>query len=374
MLADHDSNYIKRVGQILFDKKTLNEYEINVLNLFFIHATMNKFNKENTSILLTNNEFLLKNRLKLYKHVNYISKGIKEYLDIVTVNEAREFIGLFLRYNDIYLLTANPESNSQYGCNRGLWYWYLFRSKIPNFHVGALIDEPFLDAISTRFVYLLRSVDEIGFQYYKGVNNDTLDDMMYHFNYSISLITGIFDSLALVARNKYSLEYRGDDIPQRTSLNPKAGKDFLRALREENLELREHIQDFVNIIKLVYKLRELVVHGKLLGKSRFSRGLWEMNVLKSDKSILMYFPENNRRQKYKPLTEWGLYILNDEFVLVEPFDFIKRLLKLLFNFTNEYLRLLEFNDFIEELRSNNNNDNFVKGIDLLKEDSLSLWL
>jgi hypothetical protein len=162
MLADHDSNYIKRVGQILFDKKSLNEHEINALNLFFVHATMNKFNRENTCILLTNNEFLLKNRLELYKHVNYISKGIKEHLDIVTVNEAREIIGLFLRYHHEYLLS------SYYRCNRGLWYWYLFRSKILNFHVGALIDEPFLDAFSTRFVYLLRSVDEIGFHFIKG--------------------------------------------------------------------------------------------------------------------------------------------------------------------------------------------------------------
>lgn len=373
-LVDYESNYIKSVGQKIFNKESLKNDEIDALNLFFVYATLNNFNRDNTHILLTNNGFLLKNRLELYHHASSLSEEIKDHLDIVSANEARELIGLFLRYHHKYLLSAKPESNTQYGCNRGLWYWYLFRLKIPNFHVGALIDEPFLDAFSTRFVYLLRSVDEIGFQYYKGVNNDTLDDMMYHFNYSISLITGIFDSLALVTKNKYRLEYRGDDIPQRTSLNPKAGKDFLRVLREENSELRTHIHNFVNIIKLVYELRELVVHGKLLEKSRFSSGLWKINVLKIDKSVLMYFPRNNRRQKYKPVTEWGLYILNDEFVYLEPFDFIKRLVKLLFNFTNEYLRLLGFNDFIEELRSNNNNDNFVKDIDLLKEDSLILWL
>jgi hypothetical protein len=46
---------------------------------------------------------------------------------------------------------------------------------------------------------------------------------MYHFNYFISLITGIFDALALITKDQYNLNFRGDNYPQRTSLNPLAG-------------------------------------------------------------------------------------------------------------------------------------------------------
>ena len=63
-----------------------------------------------------------------------------------------------------------------------------------------------MDALANRFEFLLRSVDEIGFLYYMKVNNDIKVDMMYHFNYAITLITGIFDSLALITKNTYELK------------------------------------------------------------------------------------------------------------------------------------------------------------------------
>ncbi|MFA0846969.1 MAG: hypothetical protein ACC614_05330 [Methanobacterium formicicum] len=372
ILADHDFNYIKRVGQILFDEKSLNEHEITALNLFFVHATLNKFNRENTGILLTNNEFLLKNRLKLYKHVNYIPKRIKEHLDILTVNEAREISGLFLRYHNKYLLSAEPEFNTQYCCNRGEWYRLFFRSKVPNFHVGTLIDEPFLDAFSTRFLYLLRSVDEIGFQYYMKVNNDTLDDMMYHFNYAISLITGIFDSLALITKNKYNLQFKGDEYPHTTSLNPKAGRNFLKAVREINPELRNLTIQNVDFIKIIYVLRELIVHRETTQNTRFKdKEGRELRGFEINKELKNHIRScGDKKLPYISLTNWGVHETRRGTLNLEPFHFIKAATNLLIGFSNRYLELLGFNNFQEDLKSKNLND---LDINLIKEDGLTLF-
>lgn len=359
-LFDYERDYINDVGVELFNK-SLNREKIEELNLIFIQAALNRFNTDNTCIMITNNDFLLKKRL-LFDQYTHIRTDIQKHLHILTIEEAKEFLGLFLRFQNEYIKFADPVLRRQHKCNKGLWYWYLFRYNVPNFHVGTLINEPFLDAFSTRFVYLLRSVDEIGFRYYKGVNNDTIDDMMYHFNYSISLITGIFDSLALITKNKYNLQFDDENIPQRTSLNPKVGKSFLRAIREEYPDLRKHIRGHVNFIKLIYELRELVIHGKLLEKTRFSgENNWEMGALKVDESILMYFPREYKTQKYKPLTGWGVYKNNGQicnlggYIFLEPFEFIKNVVKVLISFSNGYLRLLGFNDFLEEQKKSKRN-------------------
>ena len=109
-----------------------------------------------------------------------------------------------------------------------------------------------MDGFSQRLCFLLMCIDEMGFQYYSGVNNITLDNMTYHFNYFILLMTGIFDSLALQTTDKYSLTFKDSNNPSRISLNCKNGKDFLRALREKNLPLREHIQNNNDLIQAPY--------------------------------------------------------------------------------------------------------------------------
>jgi hypothetical protein len=125
-------------------------------------------------------------------------------------------MNLFLKYRKQYLSSVRPHPKIQpHGFNRGLWYWYSFRTKVPFFHVGVTINEPYLDAFSSRFINILMSIDEIGIQYYSGVNNDTLDDTMYHFNYFITLISGIFDALALTTKDKYELTFSMDNTQKK---------------------------------------------------------------------------------------------------------------------------------------------------------------
>jgi hypothetical protein len=74
---------------------------------------------------------------------------------------------------------------------------FVSNCKLKNSNLVDMFSNSILDGFSQRFCFLLMSIDEMGFQYYRGVNNVTMDDMLYHFNYFILLITGIYDSLAL---------------------------------------------------------------------------------------------------------------------------------------------------------------------------------
>jgi hypothetical protein len=56
-----------------------------------------------------------------------------------------------------------------------------------------------MGSISSRLIDMLKAIDEIGANYYKGANNDTMEDTLYHLNYWITLYSGILDALAWIS-------------------------------------------------------------------------------------------------------------------------------------------------------------------------------
>lgn len=60
-------------------------------------------------------------------------------------------------------------------------------------------------SISGRVKDMLKAIDEIGMNYYKGSNNDTMEDMLYHFNYWVTLYSGVLDALAWISLYRYSI-------------------------------------------------------------------------------------------------------------------------------------------------------------------------
>ena len=327
---NHQMRDIEEIGKFKHIEK-------EAIVLTYIQALLNS--PHDMNIFITNNKTLLKNRLWLESHVPGLPQGC--YLNIVSVEGAKEIMDLFSKYQNKYYISGN------HSCNEGQWYRLSFLSKVPNFHVGH-VGDPFLYAFSNRFIYLLMSVDKMGFQYYLGVNNDTLNNILYHFNYIISLMTGIFDSLAIITQEQYNLTFKGDPIPPaKISLNPRAGRDFLRALRDSkrNPNLRKHINNYVNFIKLIYRLREVIIHREMLQKTALefigSDEKWKANFVKIDHDIADCIRLcNDGDQKYEPITQWGRYRLhNDNFL--EPFQFAKSATMILITFSNEYLELLD---------------------------------
>src|SRR5450759_2745183 len=136
------------------------------------------------------------------------------------------------------------------------------RLKLPHYNVG----DPMIDALSLRFQYILMALDEIGIQFYSGTGNDTMDNTLYHFNYLISLITGIFDNLALKTNSHLAINFV--DL-RKVCINNNSGREFLREIRNKNQGLRDHISVYMDFINLIYEFRELVVHREGLSSTAF---------------------------------------------------------------------------------------------------------
>ena len=336
---DYLAEDVERVGQQIYGKKCLDSSERETATLPFVLVALSLYGlRDSSRILITDREVLLKNRLRL-------EAGFPgQPQNIVSFEEAKEIMDLFLKYRSKYYIVHS------FGCDKGLYYWLSFRSRVPHFHVC----KPILNAFATRFVYLLTSVDEIGFQYYSRADNNAMDSMMYHFNYFVSLVSGVFDSLAIETRDVYSLGF--EQHPNKVSLNPKVGRDFLKEVRKSNRELRHHITEYANFMKLIYELRELVVHRELLGRMAIGScrdmGPWRMNLFRISRDIaLLIRASGDRSSKGDQITPWGVYRLADTEYLLEPFRFVKSVARKLVAFADEYLRLIGFSDFLEDLHN-----------------------
>ena len=318
------------IAKKIYEKKKIQKNELEKIIYVFIQAVFNRFEKSN--IYVTNEKILLKNRLWFESHF----PGYP--LNIMSVKEASIFLDLLFKKNEEYCVS------SRYTLNKGYWYWLSMRLKLPHYNVG----DKMLDALAYRFYYALMALDEIGIQYYTGVNNDTMDNMFYHFNYLISLITGIFDNLALKTNTALGINFRPGP---KVSLSNKNGRDFLREIRSKDQTLRNHIHSYVEFINLIYLFRELVIHREGLSKTGFenidTNGKWKANFIKITKEIKEKIDLcGDKKDVYNPFTKWGVYRIHTEFLL-EPYHFSIQSLITLKKFVDEYLRLLGCPSFIE---------------------------
>jgi hypothetical protein len=346
---------IEAIGKHIYKKQLLTSEEREAILLVFVHSALNI--RDEMRVMTTNNKVLLSNRIWFESHFP------GRPLNIATVEETKGVMDLFAKYRNKYYISDHNTIN-KWG-----WYWHSFRSKIPNYHVGDSI----LDALASRFVYLLMSVDEIGFQYYSGANNDTMETMIYHFDYFISLISGIFDALAIRTKNQLGIKFDKDSIDSRTSLNPKAGKEFLKEVRDKSPSLRQHITKHIHFIKLIYALRELVVHREMLPKSGFEdvNKKWKANFITVDTNIVNLITQcGDRSQNYEPMTVWGLYTETPRFCFLEPYHFSKAAATTLVSFCDIFLHLLGFGDFVASLEGRAKKDIFMRTMEIFREDSL----
>jgi len=275
----------------------------------------------------------------------------------MTIVEASEYLDLIYKYNERYYITG------YYLLDKGLWYWHSMRLKIPHFNVG----DSYINALATRVTYICMAIDEIGMQYYRGVNNNTMDNTLYHFNYIISLFTGIFDNLALSTNNQLGINYI--DL-RKVSLN---NDDYLKEIKSRKVELRKHIANNRNFIRLIYKFRELVIHREGLETSSFHHGgdpPWEANFITISEEIENRINEINRDYLYDPFTIMGYYSIDSFRRFLEPYHFSKKAAKILFNFVDRYLELLGFPNFIEEQRKKD--DSYTRTMNVFEKYHLGI--
>lgn len=331
----------------VFGVENLNIKQKRAISLLMdFYALVNTNDNFIANFLITNDKMLLKNRLAFEKILNKDNKYVNiQELNIINVDESSELIDLFFKINEEY-------HTGRVSINEWTWYWYSFRNKVPFYHVH--IENELYSSFANRFTYVLKSVDEMGMQYYKGADNSTQVNIIYYFNYFISLITGIFDNLAIITKEQYNLEFEGDNYPSSISFNPKAGRNFLNAIRNENPDLRNHLIEYSGLILILYRLRELIIHKQMLEGAAFkNKDKTEYNILKIDELTERYIRVcGDKNRKYDSFTQWGVFkekILPETYFL-EPFHFAKSATQLLIKFSNIYLKLLGNSNYIEEER------------------------
>lgn len=330
---------IESLGLRLFDKKTLTESMVRDLEIIFEVGALTERHIKSVSrlsteppavetLFVTSRHRILQNRKKI--EFEFYGKRINS----MTLQEAKEIVGLFLKYRGHYRLAHNIiVSKSSY-------YSTSFNSRFPRLKLS----NPTLYAFFRRMIFLLMTIDEMGFQFFSGANNATMTTSVYYFNYFITLVTGIFDSIA-----NYLCDDLRLDVPQKSwiSINPKAGEDLLEKVGLANKPLRELIQAYEPLVKLFYELREDVIHRNLLEEIGISTvGLgnaeWRLNCIKINLKVKQYIKEcKEQNQKYSYFSSWGLYNLyKDRELYLEPYTFVKASSKKLIEFANEVFNLL----------------------------------
>ncbi len=332
---------ILSTAKAVYGKEKITEDEFARVLAVFIQASFSKFEKSN--IYITNDDLLLKKRLWFESHFPGCA------LNIMSVAEASLFLDLFFKKNGQYLASHG------YILNKGYWYLLSLRLRLPRYNGG----DEMSSALATRMSYALMALDEIGIQYYNGVNNDTMDNTLYHFNYLITLFTGIFDNLALMTNTKLGI---GFVDKRRISLSHGSGREFLKKIREKNLPIREHINSYVDFINLIYLFREKVIHQEGLTKtgfeSRSADGVWYANFIKISKEVQQRVKAcGDKASPYDPFTEWGSYQLYNEDYL-NPYSFSTAAMRKLIEFVDKYMELLGCPSYLEEIKKMN--DDFTK--------------
>ena len=341
---------IRAIAQKLYGRLQITEDKLDRIRTVFIQATFNRSDKH--SIYITNDKLLLERRLWFESHF----PGWP--LNIMSLEESSMFLDLFFKRKGKYY------ASSKYALNKGYWYWLSMRSKLPHFNVG----DPLIDALAFRFYYCLMGLDEMGIQFFLGSGNDTMDNTLYHFNYLISLITGIFDNLALKT-NTY-LKICFSDL-RKVSLSNISGREFLREVRCKNQVIRDHIALYMNFIQLVYTFREIVIHREGLAKVSFQyRGdnaKWTANFIRISEEQKNYIKIcRDVSSVLDPFSKWGLY--ESKGLFLEPYHFSTRAITTLKSFVDKYLELLSYPSFIETQKQKD--DEFTKTLNVFERDHL----
>jgi len=291
-------------------------------------------NRETANIFITGDSVLLTKRLWFESH---FPGGI---LNIMSLEEATIFLDLFLKRKGKYLISAH------FSLNKGYWYLLSMRLKLPHYNVGDLM----IDALSQRFEFVLMALDEIGIQFYLGTDNDTMDNTLYHFNYLITLTTGIFDNLALKTNTELGINFA--DM-RKVCINNNTGREFLREVRRRNQTLRDHISNYMTFINLIYELRELIVHREGLAHTAFENrddNHWRANLITINEDVRERLRTcGDVSSEFDPFTLWGFYQLHD--FLLEPYHFALEATGKLRAFVDRYLELLGSPSFIASART-----------------------
>lgn len=256
--------------------------------------------------------------------------------NIRTPLEAAKIAGLFLRSHDIYTIEAGPKFKRN--TDRGMFYWVLARHRLPGMwpYFSACLKAEKIrgddigqlgQSILVRSVRALEARDAIGVQFYIPQNNNTQDQMMYHFDYLTLVLAGALDAQAMVTNRAFKVMNKERYATFRLF-------DFREKLKQKiSPELCEILSDkrFNNLLTLLYEPRN-TIHRAALQSITFQDGSKPLQTL-------VQIPQPTGQalwtaaEQFGGAEKWGLVGQFGD-VLIEPYSYA-------FTLVEECLKLID---------------------------------
>jgi hypothetical protein len=400
--ADFDIKTIKVTNGInnkLFEKP-LTEGEKQFLRLIVKCASTNNNFKStyvDNAVFVTENHDFLGKFIATDNKSDLHLRAFFPTLRLVDLDQALEVLDIFAKSNGYYF---GPKTEG----DMTSWYGLFLCSKLshgPAFHKNVFINSTpseFVQALVFRFLKILLCIDYMGEQHYfgrsrmvvmdaamsiegveqlkkNGLYNEKLkgfvnldDDLLifYHMEYLISLVTGIFDNLAIETANKYHISLARNRI----SLSKDAGREFLKDLANKDPVVKNHIDSNRDFINLIYDCRERVVHREGLKRKMAPLAAHWSNFIEIDHAIKNYIKNcGDKQSRYKQITEWGIVVQQGN-IYLDPFYFAKHVFLKLTAFSDDYLKLINFPKFSDGV---NQSHELIQELNYFQNNSLRIY-
>jgi len=191
--------------------------------------------------------------------------------NIITAEQALELVRILLIAHNRYYISTELR------VNEGFYYLYRFKRLFKEFqHAwtvatyahGTGLSEKINDhlaSLETRLMFICMAYDKVAFLSLKTANHDVQNNQLYHLVYFVMLITGTFDNLAHIIKERYQLKINDRwDISLRIPQNKKT-TEFYKKLEYHNVNLHAFLtaMNTQRDIKIFYPLRDSLTHREL---------------------------------------------------------------------------------------------------------------
>jgi hypothetical protein len=344
----HQSRYSQRHIQMITgyysDDEIIKSAE-NVILIAEVHHALRR------DILVTMSPILLEHRDNL------------GYSNIFSPIEAAKLIGLFLRCRNNLVGRVGGITVL---IDKGLFYWMLARSKLPamwRYNSGCgYAKKTHGDEISmlgqsvlVRCKRIMQARDAIAEQFHQTQNNNTQDEIMYHFDYVTLLLVGVFDAQAKITNYVYDLGKKKGGIGFQKD-------NFLKALGKSKAK------DLFQLVKSNH-CKHLITMLHTIRNTIHNAGLHTYTLIGFTDAAqsLVSVPDNMQEALWETSqilgspSEWGL--VREEYKMIdgetkaevpkvrislEPYSYVTKLIEVWFELFNQIAERTAIEDLFTE--------------------------
>ncbi|GAH86422.1 unnamed protein product, partial [marine sediment metagenome] len=200
-----------------------------------------------------------------------------------------------------------------------------------------------LASLSTRLIFICMAYDKVAFLSLKTANYENQSNQLYHLVYLVTLITGVFDNLAHIIKERYQLKINDRwDIGLRIPQNKEA-TEFYKKLECHNVNLHAFLtaKDTQRDIKIFYPLRDSLVHRELptgvhlQQDSEIGKNVFELN--------------NETLEELKKISDSLTFIIGGNLSFLNPLPFIKWAQEATITLVNRTLSFIDWDSFCATL-------------------------